>query len=436
MPAYIAAVSPRHSPLAHLSPYISPVTSPDGAQQPFRIRSLFASVYLPTFLFAVGQGAVIPILPIYALDLGASVAFAGVLVALRGIGTMVFDIPAGVLVTRFGERGAMLVGTFMLALVAIGAGLTSSPYVLAPLVFLMGCSWAIWMLARLSYATDSSPVEQRGRVLSLLGGANRVGNFVGPFAGGFGAASFGTEFAFYIQAALALAAAAAMFLFVREPEAPVEVHTEAAHKRLLGVLRDNRRVFATAGLATVAIQVLRSSRQAVIPLWGDRAGLDAAQIGVIFGLSSAIDMTVFYPVGIAMDRWGRKWTAIPCLLIMSAGMAMVPFTGSFAGLLTAGLVTGFGNGLGSGINMTLGADFSPSVARGEFLGVWRLIGDLGTAGGPLLVSGVTVATSLGAASLTTGGIGLVGAAIMYFMVPEPMHRNRPPVASGEGAAPT
>jgi len=115
---------------------------------------------------------------------------------------------------------------------------------------------------------------------------------------------------------------------------------------------------------------------------------------------------------------------------------MVPFTGSFAGLLTAGLVTGFGNGLGSGINMTLGADFSPSTARGEFLGVWRLIGDLGTAGGPLLVSGVTVATSLGAASLATGAIGLAGAAIMYFLVPEPMHRNRPPVPGGEGAAPT
>ncbi|MBE0609606.1 MAG: MFS transporter, partial [Dehalococcoidia bacterium] len=149
------------------------MASPEGAPV-FRIRSLFASVYLPTFLFAVGQGAVIPILPLYALELGASVAFAGLLVALRGIGTMVFDIPAGVMVTRLGERGAMLVGTIALAVVAVGAGLTSSPYVLAPLVFIMGCSWAIWMLARLSYATDASPIEQRGRVLSLLGGSNRV----------------------------------------------------------------------------------------------------------------------------------------------------------------------------------------------------------------------------------------------------------------------
>jgi MFS family permease len=399
------------------------VASPEGAPV-FRIRSLFASVYLPAFLFAVGQGAVIPVLPLYALELGASVGFAGVLVALRGIGTMVFDIPAGILVTRLGERGAMLVGTIALAIVAVGAGLTTSPYVLAPLVFVMGCSWAIWMLARLSYATDSSPIEQRGRVLSLLGGSNRVGNFVGPFVGGFGAAWLGSEAAFYIQAALALVAAAAMFIFVREPVRVSGAQTGTAHKRLAAVVRDHRRVFATAGLATVAIQVLRASREAVIPLWGDNAGLDAARVGVIFGLSSAIDMTVFYPVGIAMDRWGRKWTAIPCLLIMSAGMLMIPLTGSFTGLLTAGLVTGFGNGLGSGINMTLGADFSPAVARGEFLGVWRLIGDVGTAGGPLLVSGVTVATSLGAASVVTGAIGLAGAAIMFFLVPEPMRHGQ------------
>lgn len=434
MRAYTPSRSTRNWHFRPVPTYIAPVASPEGVPV-FRIRSLFASVYLPTFLFAVGQGAVIPILPLYALELGASVAFAGVLVALRGIGTMVFDIPAGVLVTRLGERGAMLVGTVALAIVAVGAGLTSSPYVLAPLVFIMGCSWAIWMLARLSYATDASPIEQRGRVLSLLGGSNRVGNFVGPFVGGFGAAWLGTEAAFYIQAALALAAAAAMFAFVHEPERTTVVHTEAAHKRLIGVLNQHRRIFATAGMATVAIQVLRSSRQAVIPLWGDNVGLDAAQVGVIFGLSSAIDMTVFYPVGIAMDRWGRKWTAIPCLLIMSAGMLMIPLTDGFGGLLTAGLVTGFGNGLGSGINMTLGADFSPALARGEFLGVWRLIGDLGTAGGPLLVSGVTVAGSLGAASVATGGIGLAGAVIMFFLVPEPMRHGRAALAARRPAPP-
>ncbi|MEX1103947.1 MAG: MFS transporter, partial [Dehalococcoidia bacterium] len=328
--------------------------SPDPGPT-FRIRSLTLSVYLPTFLFAVGQGAVIPIVPLFARELGASVAVAGTIVAVRGLGIMFFDVPAGVLITRLGERGAMLIGTVALAVVAVGAAFSPGPIAFAALMFVMGCAWSIWMFARLSYATEHAPLEQRGRVLSLIGGANRIGNFAGPFLGGFAGVAFGLEAAFYIQAALALAAAGTLFFTMVADDKPPELHTDAAYKRIGAVVRDHRRVFATAGVASVAIQVLRSSRQAVIPLWGDHIGLDAGQIGVIFGFTSAIDMTLFYPVGIIMDRMGRKWAGVPCLLVMSLGMLAIPITDSFVGLLLAGLVTGFGNGLGSGINMTLGA---------------------------------------------------------------------------------
>ncbi|HEX6031543.1 MAG TPA: MFS transporter [Tepidiformaceae bacterium] len=398
--------------------------SVSGGAKPFRLRSIALSVYLPTLLFAVGQGAVVPIIPLFARDLGASVALAGVIVAVRGVGTMVFDVPAGMMVARLGERGAMLVGTAGLALVALGAGLSRSPIVFAVLMFVMGCGWSIWLLGRLSYATDVSPLDQRGRVLSLMGGVNRVGNFIGPFLGGLVADQFGLEAAFYTQAVLVTAAAGSMFFFVKDEGRPARVHGESAYGRLAGVVRDNRTVFATAGVATVAIQVLRSSRQAIIPLWGDHLGLDAGQVGVVFGLTSAIDMTLFYPVGMVMDRLGRKWAAVPCLLVMSLGMLLIPLTGSFATLLGAGLVTGLGNGFGSGINMTLGADFSPAIGRGEFLGVWRLIGDVGTAGGPMLVGALTAVASLGAASVATGGVGLAGAAVMIFLVPEPIRRSR------------
>ncbi|MEX2031694.1 MAG: MFS transporter, partial [Dehalococcoidia bacterium] len=105
----------------------APNVSP--AAPPFRIRSLGLSVYLPTFLFAVGQGAVIPTIPQFATDLGASVALAAVVVGLRGVGTMVFDIPAGVLVGRFGERYATVIGTATLAVVAVGASFSTSPLV-------------------------------------------------------------------------------------------------------------------------------------------------------------------------------------------------------------------------------------------------------------------------------------------------------------------
>ena len=161
----------------------------------------------------------------------------------------------------------------------------------------------------------------------------------------------------------------------------------------------------------------------MIPLWGDDLGLSDAQIGVIFGISSAIDMTLFYPVGIVMDRWGRKWVGVPCLLTMSLGLILIPLTDSFATLLGASLLTSFGNGLGSGIVMTLGADFSPEVGRADFLGVWRLVSDVGTAGGPAVLAVVAAVATLGAAAVATGGLGLVGAAVLAYLVDEPLKKR-------------
>ena len=65
-------------------------------------------------------------------------------------------------------------------------------------------------------------------------------------------------------------------------------------------------------------------------------------------------------------------------------MALIPLTGSFAALLAATSLIGFGNGLGSGTMLTLGADLAPPKGEGmgAFLGLWRLIGDTGHTSAP------------------------------------------------------
>jgi len=399
-----------------------------NSEKPFQIRSLGLSVYLPTFLFAVGQGAVIPTIPQFATNLGATVAFAAIIVGLRGIGTMVFDVPAGVLVGRFGERYAMVIGTLALALVAVGASFSQSPWVFAMFIFVMGCAWSIWLLARLSYVSEQAPIGVRGRALSLVGGTNRMGNFVGPFIGGVIGVSIGLEYVFWLQAVMAIAASAMMFVLISDGGASNEIHDGGIYKRLSDVVVSHRKIFITAGSATIALQVLRNSRYAVFPLWGQQIGLDPVAIGVIVGVSSGIDMMLFYPVGMIMDRYGRKWVAVPSLIIMAVSMALIPISDSFITLMLIGLVSGFGNGMGAGVVMTLGADFSPAVGRGEFLGVWRLIGDMGTAGGPFVIGGIVAVASLGAASIATGGIGLIGALVMYLFVPEPLKKRARSVA--------
>lgn len=383
--------------------------------EPFKVRSLTASVYVPNFLFAIGQGAAIPVIALLALDLGASLAAAGAIVALRGIGTMVFDVPAGLLVARFGERRSMVMATALLGVIALGIGLRPSLPVYAALIFLLGGAWSVWALARLSYATEAAPIRHRGRVMSMMGGVARMGQFVGPLVGGLAVIPLGLAGPFIVQAVLALAASITLLL-IPERRAP-EVHTGPAVS-MRGLAREHLRTLSTAGFVAVTVQVLRSARQAIIPLWGDSIGLNASQISLIFSASSAVEMAVFYPVGKLMDRKGRKWAAIPCLVLLSIGMALIPLTSTFTGLLILGLFMGFANGLGSGINMTLGSDFSPSVGRSQFLGMWRLITDVGTAGGPLLVAVVTAVASLGAAPVVIGAVGIAGTVVMWRAVPE------------------
>lgn len=394
----------------------------DDDAAPFRLSSLGLSVYLPTFLFAVGQGAVIPFTPLLAKDLGASVAFASFIVALRAIGMMVFDVPAGMLVSALGERRAMVVGTLILAVVAIGASFSQNPAQLAVLMLVMGFSWSIWQLARLSYVSDKAPIEIRGRALSLIGGTNRIGNFVGPFVGSLIVYEFGLASTFVVQAVMAIVASGLMFVLIRE-DWQERNEQGPAHHRLKRVVVENRRTFATAGVATVCLSVLRSSRQAIIPLWGDSIGLSPTAVGNIFGASNGMDMLLFYPTGSVMDRFGRKFVAIPCLVTLASGLLLIPVATTTPLFVFVAMLTGFGNGLGAGIVMTLGADFAPRFARTEFLSVWRLISDIGQSGGPIVLAALTGAAGLGAASAATGGIGLIGAVIMWRLVPEPLKKR-------------
>ena len=394
-------------------------------EAPFQIRSLAATVYAPTLLMGVGQSAVLAFVVLYARDLGASVGLASVVFAMRGLGVMVFDVPAGVVLSRLGPRRSMLTSIALIGLFATLAAFSRSPVLLAASVFALGGASALWMLTRIAFVLNAAPVEQRGRALSLVGGSQRIGNFVGPAIGGFVAQAIGFEGALLLQTAGATAAFVLVFLLVHERERVTLATAHAPTGGLLRILRTHRRSFLTAGMAMVALQLVRQGRQVLLPLWGESLDLGPAEIGLVIGFASAVDMLLFYPVGIVMDRFGRKWSAVPSMLLLGLSLLLVPLTGSFEALLVVGLLSGFANGLGSGIGMTLGADLAPPGGHGEFLGVWRFVTDIGTSAGPFLVAAVAGVATLGVASVATGGVGLVGAAVMAFLAPETLRRGRP-----------
>lgn len=386
------------------------------------LRSLGLPVYLPAWLFAIGQGAVVPIVALAARDLGASLPTAGLIVALQGVASLLFDLPAGSLVGRMGERRAMTASTVVLGVALTGAALTSSLLVFAVCVFAIGCGQSVWVLARLSYVTNVMPNRLRGRALSTLGGIQRIGAFIGPLLAAAAMAWFDVDGAFYVYIAAAVAALVALLAV---PEPPSGVPDDAAERdpRIFRTLvRTHRSTWATGGVAIVVISLLRSARPVVVPLWAAQIGLSPAQVSLIFALSSACDMLLFYPAGSVMDRWGRKFAVVPSAAMLSVGFLLIPLTRSFLSLAAVGLLIGLANGISSGVIMTLGSDFAPVQGRPEFLGIWRLIADTGQTGGPLLVGLVSGVASLGAASVAVAVVGVAGAVFIARVVPE-THRG-------------
>ena len=115
---------------------------------------------------------------------------------------------------------------------------------------------------------------------------------------------------------------------------------------------------------------------------------------------------------------------MPSLILFSTGLALLPFASGFASLLAFACLLGLANGIGTGIVMIIGADLARrSENRGAFLGVWRLIGDIGMSGGPLVAALLAGVASLAAASVFAAGLGVAGAVVMLTLVPETLTRT-------------
>jgi len=82
--------------------------------------------------------------------------------------------------------------------------------------------------------------------------------------------------------------------------------------------------------------------------------------------------------------------------------------------------------------MTLGADLSPKEGRGEFLGVWRLIGDVGSTSGPVIVGQVAEALTLPMAALAIAVTGLGAGLVFGLLVPEPLKWRKAQEAEATG----
>ncbi|QZY53257.1 MFS transporter [Leucobacter tenebrionis] len=400
-------------------------------------------IYGPTILFTLGAYAMLPIVPVIAVSQGASLGLSGVIASAVVVGRLLGNLPASWIVSRAGERIAMLVASAVAFAGAVGVALAPGLVVLGVSVFVIGFAEAAFALARHSLMTTRVPVSFRARALSLIGGSHRFGRFAGPFlAAGLLSvtdASTAPVWAFVV----CLALAALLVGLAPDPErllpaqpatgvssAASEVPAAAAPEHPGGVLaaiRAGRKPLLRIGGSAAILSGLRSVKDVLLPLWGVSIGLDATGVALVVGISGTIDFALFYASGQVMDRFGRLWAALPATVAMALSFLVLAATHDLPGamwwLVGCSVVIGIGNGLSSGILLTLGADLAPRDNPAPYLAAWRTFTDFGGAAAPLAISAIAAA-SLPLASAVTGVLAVLGAAGFARWIPRYIPRER------------
>jgi MFS family permease len=292
-------------------------------------------------------------------------------------------------------------------------------WVFALLVLIHGITGSVFGLARQTYLTIAVPLKWRARAMSSLGGVFRLGSMLGPLAGAWITSVYSLRASFLLAGAMSLIAAF-LVSFIPDVGATRGTTADGSAKEeptILSVLSRNRHVLFTVGPAVLALAMVRIARQAIIPLWCDQHGIDASTTSIIYSISLIFEVVLVIPSGAMMDRLGRRPVAVPTMLIMGVGYALLPLTHVAVTITLVACLLGFGNGLSAGIMMTLGADASPEVGRAQFFAGWRLFSDFGQSAGPLVVSAVALFAPLWAAALVLAGIGWVGGAGFMHWLP-------------------
>ncbi len=396
-------------------------------EKAFSLRSFIPAYYAPAFLWATGAGVIMPMVPLHIRFLGASFAETGVIVGMFGLGALVGNIPGGMVIGHLGKKRAMLLALLLEVGLGVIAASVSHPWLMAPIILGLGVTHTLFFVARLAAFQELVPNNLRGRALSFLGGESRMGSSLGPVIGGLVADKLGFPAIYLVFGFFSFLVLILVMVFV-PGDAPLRRQQASALAPRFSLaetnrlLKGHRKEILPATIASIILTLVRRSRRVLFPLWGDFIGMAPSGIGFLFGASYLVELALVYPGGWIMDHWGRKKSALPCLLLFVVGFLILPFARTpllFGGV--AALVA-VGNGLGSGINMTLSTDLAPPGRVVEFLAVWRTLMEAGGAASPVIVGYAASVFGLAGGPPTLAVIGAVGAVIMAFGMKETLKR--------------
>lgn len=379
-------------------------------------------VVLATILVTMmGFGIVAPILPLFAQSFGVGYDQVGVLVASFAVTRLAFDLVAGPLVDRYGERMMLTVGMAFLAGTTVL--LARAPTFTWAVVFrgAGGAGSALLFAALYSSYLKIVPHDRLGRAFGIFYGMFNVGMIAGQSVGALIVGVSGSLTLPLYAYAAACVLAGVLFLSFAGQLPRSEIVDRVGLRGLRTLVRE--RAFVTAIVANLAgFWIIGGVWSTLIPLFGhDALGMSAAAIGSVLSIAIAAEFVTLYPFGAVADRHGRRLLLIASLAAYAIAVVALGYATTVLSFTLLLVVLGVASGAGSTAPTAILADVTPKDFSGTAVGAFRFFGDLGFVLGPALAGWAATAFGFRAA-FALSALPLLFAFVLAVRTPE-THRE-------------
>lgn len=347
-----------------------------------------AILFLTMFIIMVGFGVIMPILPFYAENMGASATHLGLLFASYSMIQFFLAPVWGRQSDKLGRKPVMLIGLFGFSVSFFLFGLASSLWMLFAARILGGVLSSAVLPTVMAYVADTTDEEARGGGMGIMGAAMGMGVIFGPAIGGF-LGEINPSMPFYFSAALALAVAVFAWRFLPESlteEARHDARTRKGRRsgmaEIWGAVRGPLGfIMILAFLASFA----SANLEGTFALFSEaHLGFGEAEMGVLFvAMGIVMALTQGFLVGRFINRWGEERMIQVGLLSSAIGFILFIFTFDMASMIVVMATMGLGNAsLRPAVN-SLVSKRTPARDQGSMLGVVNSYNSLGRIFGPI-----------------------------------------------------
>ena len=350
----------------------------------------------------------VPVLPLHAADLGASLSMVGTIVASYAIAQLLLRIPIGVAADLIGRRRPFALASLALSgAAALWLAIAPDPWSLFWARSLTGLAAAGWVVISVLYAAYYPP-ERATSATSAMMGANTVGILVATPVGATIADLWDVRASFL---AAAVVAAIGMALLSAAPEPPLARSRYSAATFARVIRRSNLWIVSLAAISLIFVTF--ATTFGFLPLLAEGSGAGTAQVGWVatVAVGAALPGVLLTPA--LVERVGVRGTLLVASAVSAAALVAMPATASWELLAALQVPAGWGRGVLTTLLLSLTLRAAPPAEQATSMGVYQATYSVGMFAGPALSGAVAEWWGIGAVFHLSALVTLAGLALAY-----------------------